>query len=80
MSFLPFQRAFEEYRASNYSLLNEEGLMEPIWGLMEIPRYLTGVNFAVSVWTIVTIALSTLLLFVLVRGLYRMRRTVSKAA
>jgi hypothetical protein len=80
VSFLPFQRAFEEYRAANYSLLNEEGLIDPMWGLLEIPRYLAGVNFAVSVWTIVTIALSTLLLFVLARGLYRMRRTVAKPA
>jgi hypothetical protein len=80
VSFLPFQRAFEAYRASTYSLLNEEGLMDPMWGLMEIPRYLTGVNFAVSLWMIVTIALSTLLLFVLARGFYRMRRTAAKSA
>jgi hypothetical protein len=80
VSFLPFQRAFEEYRAANYSLLNEEGLIDPMWGLFEIPRYLTGVNFAVSAWTVVTIALSALLLFVLVRGFYRMRRTVAKPA
>jgi len=80
VSFLPFQRAFEEYRAANYSLLNEEGLIDPMWGLLEIPRYLRGVNFAVSVWTIVTIALSALLLFVLVRGFYWMRGTVAKPA
>jgi hypothetical protein len=80
LSFLPIHRAFEEYRASNYSLPNDEQLMGSMWGLLEIPRYLTGVNFAVSVWTIVTVALSALLLFVLVRGFYRMRRTVAKAA
>jgi len=80
VSFLPFQRAFEAYRASTYSLLNEEELMDPMWGLMEIPRYVTGVNFAVSVWTIFTIALSTLLLFVLARGFYRMRRPVANPA
>jgi hypothetical protein len=80
MSFLPFERAFAEYRASNYSLPNQERLMESMWGPLEIPRYLTGGSFAVSVWTFVTIALSALLLFVLVRGFYRMRRTVAKAA
>jgi hypothetical protein len=41
---------------------------------------LTGGSFEVSVWTFVTIALSALLLFVLVRGFYRMRRPVAKAA
>jgi len=80
MSFLPFERAFAEYRASNYSLPNQERLMESMWGLLEIPRYLMGGSFAVSVWTFVTIALSALLLLVLVRGFYRMRRTVAKAA
>jgi hypothetical protein len=80
LSFLPFERAFAEYRASNYSLPNQGRLMESMWGLLEVPRYLTGVNFAVSVWTIVTVALSTLLLFVLVRVFYRVRRTLAKPA
>jgi hypothetical protein len=80
MSFLPFQRAFEEYRASNYALLNEERLLDSMWGLLEIPQYVTGVNAAVSIWTFVTVALSALLLFVLARGFYRMRRTVAKPA
>jgi tetratricopeptide (TPR) repeat protein len=80
ISFLPFQRAFEEYRASNYSLLNEQRVMESMWGLLEIPQSVTGVNFAVSIWTFVTVALSALLLFVLARGFYRMRRTLSKPA
>ena len=35
--------------------------MESMWGLLEIPRYLMGGSFAVSVWTFVTIALSALL-------------------
>jgi hypothetical protein len=80
VSFLPFQRVFEEYRASKAALSDREPLMEAMWGFLEIPRYLTGLNFAVSIWTIVTAALSALLLFVLVRGFYRMRRTVTKAA
>jgi hypothetical protein len=80
ISFLPFQHAFEEYRASSYSLLNEERVMESMWGLLEIPQSVTGVNFAVSIWTFVTIALSALLLFVLVRGFYRTRRTAAKPA
>lgn len=80
LSFLPIHRAFEEYRASIYSQPNDERLMDSMWGLLEIPRYLTGVNFAVSVWTIVTITLSTLLLLVLVRGFYRMRHSLEKAA
>jgi hypothetical protein len=80
LSFLPIHHAFEEYRASNYSLPNDERLMDSMWGLLEIPRYLTGVNFAVSGWTIVTITLSALLLLVLVRGFYRMRHSLAKPA
>jgi hypothetical protein len=80
LSFLPFERAVAEYRDSNYSLPNQERLTESMWGLLEVPRYLTGVNFAVSVWTIVTVARSTLLLFVLVRVFYRVRRTLAKPA
>jgi hypothetical protein len=78
VSFLPFGRAFAEYRASNYSLPSQERFMESMWGFLEIPRFVTGVNAAVSIWTFVTVALSALLLFVLVRGLYRIRRTVTK--
>jgi len=77
ISFLPFQHAFAEYRASNYLLPNEERLMDALWGLLEIPEYVTGVYAAVSIWTFVTVALTALLLFVLVRGFYRTRRAVA---
>jgi hypothetical protein len=73
VSFLPFQRVIAEYRGSNHVLPNEERLMDAMWGLFEIPQYVTGVNAAVSTWTFVTVALSALFLFVLVRGFYRMR-------
>jgi tetratricopeptide (TPR) repeat protein len=78
VSFLPFQSVIAEYRGSNYVLPNEERLMDAMWGLFEIPQYVTGVNAAVSTWTFVTVALSALLLFVLVRGFYRMRCNVAK--
>ena len=78
VSFLPFQRAIAEYRASNYVLPNEERLMDAMLGLFDIPQYVSGVNFAVSTWTFVTVALSALLLSVLARGFYRMRSTVAK--
>jgi hypothetical protein len=80
VSFLPFQRVFEEYRASKSALSDREPLMEAMWGLLEIPRYLTGTNASVSTWTFVTVVLSALLVFVLARGFYRMRRTVAKPA
>jgi hypothetical protein len=41
---------------------------------------MTGANASVSTWTIITIALTALLLFVLVRGLFRTRSTVAKPA
>jgi len=80
ISFLPFQRAFEEYRALSNGHPNEERLMDAMWGLLEIPEYMTGANGSVSTWTIITIALSALLLVVLVHGIYRTMRTVAKSA
>jgi len=80
MSFLPFQHAFAEYRASSYLLLNDERLMGAMWGLMEIPEYVMGVNARVSIWAFVTIALAALLVFVLVRGIYRTTRAASNPA
>ncbi|PYU44725.1 MAG: hypothetical protein DMG54_08255 [Acidobacteria bacterium] len=80
MSFLPFQHAFAEYRASSYMLLNDERLMGAMWGLMEIPEYVMGVNARVSIWAFVTIALAALLVFVLVRGIYRTRRAAPNLA
>jgi hypothetical protein len=80
MSFLPFQHAFAEYRASSYMLLNDERLIDAMWGLLEIPEYVRGVNARVSIWAFVTIALAALLVFVLVRGIYRPRRAASNPA
>jgi hypothetical protein len=80
VSFLPFQRAIAEYRASNPVLPNEERLIDAMWGLFQIPQYVTGVKAAVATWTFVTVALSALLVFVLVRGFYRAKRTVAKPA
>jgi hypothetical protein len=77
-SFLPFQRAFEEYRTSK--LPNDQRLTDSLWGLLEIPQYVMSSSAAVPIWTFVTVALSTLLLFVLVSGFYRTRRTVAKPA
>jgi hypothetical protein len=80
ISFLPFQHAFEEYRALSNGLPNQERLMDAMWGLLEIPEYMTGANASVSTWTIITIALSALLLFVLVRGFLHGRHAVAKPA
>ncbi len=80
MSFLPFQHTFAEYRASSYMLLNDQRLMGAMWGLMEIPEYVMGVNARVWIWAFVTIALAALLVFVLVRGIYRTRRAASNTA
>jgi hypothetical protein len=80
VSFLPFQRAIAEYRASSPVLPSEERLMDAMRGLFQIPQYVTGVNAAASTWTFVTVALSALLLFALVRDFYRARRTVPKPA
>jgi hypothetical protein len=75
VSFLPFQRAFAEYRASNYVPLDGESLMDAMLGLIEIPDYVVrNADTPVTFWTCVTVALVALLLFVLARGFYRMRR------
>ena len=80
ISFLPFQRAFEQYRALSNGIPNEKRLMDAMWGFSEIPDYMTGANGSVSTWTAITVALSALLVFVLVRRFYRMRRTAAKPA
>jgi tetratricopeptide (TPR) repeat protein len=80
MSFLPFQRAFAEYRSSSYVLANHEHLMEALGDLNGIPDYLMGVNARVLIWAFVSIALTALLLFVLVKEILRARHAASKPA
>src|SRR5580704_17026878 len=71
MSFLPFQHAFAEYRSSSYVLANHEHLMEALGYLNGIPDYVMGVNARVLIWAFLTIALTALLLFVLVKEIFR---------
>jgi hypothetical protein len=80
VSFLPFQSAFEEYRTSNFTLGDEQVLTDAMWSLFAIPSYVVGVDGAVELWSFVTIALSALLLFVLVCGFYRTKRTAANPA
>jgi hypothetical protein len=77
LSFLPFQSAFEEYRTSDFLLGDEQVLTEAMRSLFEIPTYVVGVDAAVEVWSFVTIGLSLLLLFVLVRGFRRIKHTAA---
>jgi hypothetical protein len=71
LSFLPFQRAFAEYRASNDVLTGRERLMEALSGLGQIPYYILGVYGQVTIWSLVTIVLTVLLIFLVARGIYR---------
>jgi hypothetical protein len=80
VSFLPFQSAFEKYRTSSFLLGDEQVLTDAMWSLFEIPEHVVGVDGAVEIWSFVTIVLSVLLLFVLVRGFYRTRRTAANPA
>jgi hypothetical protein len=80
MSFLPFQRAFAEYRSSSYVLANQERLMEALGDLHGVPDYVMGVNAHVLIWAFVTAALTAVLLFVLVNGILRPRPAASKPA
>jgi hypothetical protein len=75
--FLPFQRAFSDYRSSDYLLSDQHGLADALWALIEIPGYALGVPARVSIWAFVTIALTALLLLVVVRGNARTRRAAS---
>ena len=75
---MPFQRAFEEYRTSK--LPNDQRVADSLLGLFEFPQYVMNGNASVSIWTFVTAALTILLLFVLLRGFYRAKRTVVKPA
>jgi hypothetical protein len=80
MSFLPFRHALVEYRSLSYVLANHEHLMEALGDLDGIPDYVMGVNARVLIWAFVTVALTALLLFVVVRGLFRARRAASNPA
>ncbi len=80
VSFLPFQSAFQEYRSSSFRLGDEQVLTDAMGSLLTIPEYVVGVDASVELWSFVTIALSALLLFVLVRGFYRTRRVVANPA
>jgi hypothetical protein len=80
MSFLPFRHALVEYRSFGYVLANHEHLMEALGDLDGIPDYVMGVNARVLIWAFVTVALTALLLFVVVRGLFRARRAASNPA
>lgn len=80
VSFLPFQSAFEEYRTSSFLLSDEQVLTDAMWSLFEIPEHVVSVDGAVEIWSFVTIALTALLLFVLVRGLFRTRPTAANPA
>jgi hypothetical protein len=71
LSFLPFQRAFAEYRASNDVLTRHQRLTEALLGLEQIPDYMLGVYGHLAIWSVVTIALTALLIFVVTRGIYR---------
>ncbi len=79
MGFLPFQQ-FAEYRSSSYMLANHEHLMEALGDLNGIPDYVMGVNARVLIWAFVTIALTALLLFVLVKRIFLARHAASKPA
>ena len=70
-SFLPFQRAFAEYRASNDVLTGHERLMEALSGLGQIPSYMLSGYGHVTIWSVVTIGLTALLIFVVASGVYR---------
>ena len=48
LSFLPFQRAFAEYRASNDVLTRHQRLTEALLGLEQIPDYMLGAQTATS--------------------------------
>ncbi len=80
VSFLPFQSVFEEYRSSTLHLGDEQVLTDALWSLLRIPDYVVGSDNAVTLWTFVTITLIVLLLVVMARGFYRMRRAAAKPA
>ena len=69
-----------EYLSSNLVQTDQERLIGLMLSLSEIPQYVMNGNASVSIWTFVTVALNTLLLFVLLRGFYRTRRTVAQPA
>lgn len=80
LSFLPYHRALADYRASNYTVMDQRRLMDALWSLISFPEYALGVDAAVAFWALVTIVLSALLIIMVARGVYRMKRAAVKPA
>ena len=80
LAYLPYQFLLAEYRASNFQMRDQEKVMDAIWGLLAFPQGLLGVNAAVAFWMILTVSLTALLLFLIARWLYRMKRPAQISA
>jgi len=81
LSFLPFHRAIEEYRSSNYLRADELALLDAWWGLMRVTESLyLGADATVRFWYFVTVALSAVLLAVVFRAIVRTKRSATNPA
>jgi hypothetical protein len=72
--FLPFQRALADFRASGFLPADERRITDALWSLIMVPEYMLGTDAAVAFWSMVTVTLSALAVFVLAWGFYRARR------
>jgi hypothetical protein len=78
--FLPFQKVLADFRVSSFEPTDEMRINDAMWSLVKVPEHVLGVDAAVTFWSAVTIVLSVLLLFMLVRGFYRTRHTAANPA
>ena len=73
VSFLPYERTLEAYRASESAFAGEMVLGGAMMGLFTVPRYVLSAGSGETFWMAVIVVLVALALFILVRGAYRLR-------
>jgi hypothetical protein len=73
LSFLPYARAFSEYRTSTAGLASQEALVEALSGFMSPNYYGWRAEYAFLIWSFVTVALATFATFIVARRIYRAR-------
>ena len=80
VGFLPFQRVFADFRSSSFQLTDEQRVTDAVWGLVEVPQRLLGYDTAVTFWTALTVALSSIAVFIVAWSFYRARRAQTNPA
>jgi hypothetical protein len=80
LSFRPFERVLAESRSAVHGSSNFRHLATALWSLFEIPEFVEGADTGVSIWLLITVALTVIAVFIVVRSFYRARRAAVNPA